>query len=50
MIDVQGELPEVGANPLGAGEEEDVTAQLPDVPTAEPTGRTLFWPVWCMLN
>lgn len=34
----QGALPEAGATPLGEGEEEeDITAQLPDVPTAEPT-------------
>lgn len=33
---LQGQLPEAGAKPLGEEEEEDITAQLPDVPTAEP--------------
>ena len=33
-------MPEVGAKPLGTGE-EDVTAELPEVPTAEPTGQCM---------
>ena len=35
---MQGELPEAGSKPLGTGE-VDITAELPEVPTAEPTGK-----------
>jgi hypothetical protein len=42
----QGELPEPGATPLGdAGVEEDITAQLPEVPTTEPVAQKGVSPI-----